>query len=147
MIIETALYGGYIHALFVSKALTRSRVLRSFGFSHSQTTRAYKPARRTFYDVDCIHDMCFRGHLLVEPWGFVLRTYRAGNYLGQQDEFISSSKRTINWVDTQVLKANLGAILVEFLSIFSPNFNLQEVFWLSRNRCIIILQISATCMN
>ena len=40
---------GYMHSLFVSKALTRS-----FGFL-TQTTRAYNPVRRTFYDVNYIN--------------------------------------------------------------------------------------------
>ena len=50
----------YMHSLFLSKALTRSYlarphslVPRSFGFL-TQTTRAYNPVRRTFYDVNYI---------------------------------------------------------------------------------------------
>ena len=40
---------GYIHSLFVSKALTRSYLARS-GFT--QTTREYNPVRRAFYDAN-----------------------------------------------------------------------------------------------
>ena len=43
---------GYMHSLFVSKAL----VPRPFGFL-TQTTRAYNPVRRTFYDVNYIYFM------------------------------------------------------------------------------------------
>ena len=42
---------GYIHSLFVAKALTRSYLARS-GF---QATREYNPVRRTFYDVNYIY--------------------------------------------------------------------------------------------
>ena len=51
-VIEFAFVRGYIHSLFVSKALTRSYLARS-GFT--QTTREYNPARRTFYDVNYIY--------------------------------------------------------------------------------------------
>ena len=43
---------GYIHSLFVSKALTRSYLARS---GLKQTTREYNPVRRTFYDVNYIY--------------------------------------------------------------------------------------------
>ena len=49
---------GYMHLLFVPKALTL--VPRSFGFL-TQITRAYNPVRRTFYDVNYIDNLdCFK---------------------------------------------------------------------------------------
>ena len=45
---------GCIHSLFVSRALTRSLVPRSFGFL-TQTAREYYPVHRTFYDVNYIY--------------------------------------------------------------------------------------------
>ena len=44
---------GYIHSLFVSKALTRSYIARS-GF-HTNNSWIYNPVRRTFYDVNYIY--------------------------------------------------------------------------------------------
>ena len=47
---------GYIHSLFVSKALTRSYLARtSLVRALTQTTREYNPVRRTFYDVNYIY--------------------------------------------------------------------------------------------
>ena len=51
---------GYIHSLFVSKALTRSYTPRSFGFL-TQTTRAYNPVQSTFYDVNYMYG------LMIDP--------------------------------------------------------------------------------
>ena len=42
---------GYIHSLFVSKALARTSLIRAL----TQTTREYNPVLRTFYDVNYMY--------------------------------------------------------------------------------------------
>ena len=93
---------GYIHSLFVSKALTRSYLARS-GFT--QTTREYNPARRTFYDVNCIYSPG-GGTLGISGWGCAARTL----------EPLACTRASFSW------------ILLPYTRVNSPNHRFPSEF-------------------